>query len=122
MSRVSIRNLEFQGNHGASADERRSARRFQVDCDLYVDLTAAMASDRLRDTVNYFEVCRLLVEIGSGPAFHLLEGMAGQMGRVLHEHWPTARIELEIRKLHPPCPGNPAFTAVRVEIPPAPER
>ncbi len=119
MSRVSIRNLEFQGNHGASADERRSARRFQVDCDLYVDLTAAMATDRLRDTVNYFEVCRLLVEIGSGTAFHLLEGMAGQMGRVLHSHWPTARIELEIRKLHPPCPGNPAFTAVRVEIPPA---
>lgn len=115
--RVSIKNLEFQGNHGASADERRSARRFQVDCDLYVDLTAAMASDRLRDTVNYYEVCRILLEIGSGPAFHLLEGVVGKMGRVLHEQFPDARIELEIRKLHPPCPGNPAYTAVRVSIP-----
>jgi len=113
--RVSIRNLEFQGNHGASADERRSARRFQVDCDFFVDLGKAMQSDRLSDTINYYEACQILVEIGSGPAFHLLEGLAGQMLEVLHDRWPHATIALELRKLHPPCPGNPAFTAVHVQ-------
>lgn len=115
--RVSIRNLEFQGNHGASADERRSARRFQVDCDFWVDLSAAAKSDRLRDTINYYDACAILVELGSGPAFHLLEGLAGKMIAALQARWPGVGVELEIRKLHPPCPGNPAYTAIRLSRP-----
>ena len=28
--------------------------------------------------------------------------------------WPQATITIELRKLHPPCPGNPDYTAVRL--------
>jgi 7,8-dihydroneopterin aldolase/epimerase/oxygenase len=111
---VKIRNLEFQANHGATAGERRSARRFQVDVDLTFDMTRALQSDRLADTINYKDVCELVVEIGTSRPYKLLEHVAGAMLAAIAERWPTASVELELRKLHPPCPGNPDYTAVRV--------
>ncbi len=114
---VAVRNLEFQANHGASAAERKSARRFQVDVELRFPIQRAMDSDRLSDTIDYHEVCRLLAEIGQGGPFRLLEALAGKMLGTLRARYPEADIALELRKLHPPCPGNPSHTSVRVESP-----
>jgi dihydroneopterin aldolase len=111
---ISVRDLEFQGRHGASAAERKSTRRFQVDVDLHGNLARAAASDRLPDTVDYHAVCALVDEIGTTQTFHLLEGLAGAMVEALAARFPGYDLELEVRKLNPPCPGNPACTAVRL--------
>lgn len=112
---VSIRNLEFQANHGASAAERKSARRFQVDVDLDVPLARAIETDRLTDTVDYHEVCGLVVELGQSGPNRLLESIAGKMLAALRAKFPHARVTIELRKLHPPCPGNPTHTSVRLQ-------
>ena len=112
---VSVKNLEFQANHGASAAERKSARRFQVDVDLSVPMARAMETDRLTDTVNYYDVCAMLVEIGQSGPHRLLEAIAGKMIASLRVKYPEAKISLELRKLHPPCPGNPTHTSVRID-------
>jgi dihydroneopterin aldolase len=114
---VSIRNLEFQGRHGATAAERKTLRRFQVDVDLHADLAAAVASDRLVDAIDYYAVCALVEEIGTNHTYHLLEGLAAALVAAIAERWPRAAVEVEVRKLNPPCPGNPAFTAVRLSRP-----
>jgi dihydroneopterin aldolase len=111
---VHVRNVEFQGKHGASADERRSTRRFQVDVDLSFPMTRAIESDRLSDTINYYDVCDLIVRIGTARPYRLLEALAAEMVREMRERWPQAQVSIELRKLHPPCPGNPSFTAVRL--------
>lgn len=115
---VRVRNLEFQGNHGASADERRSSRRFQVDVDLTWDMSRSVESDRLADTINYYDVCAMLVEIGESRPYRLLEKLAGEMMRAILARWPQVAVEIELRKLHPPCPGNPDFTAVSLRSQP----
>lgn len=114
---VLIRNLEFQGNHGASADERRSSRRFQVDVDLTLDVKRAAESDRLSDTINYADVCAIVVEIGESKPYRLLEKLAGSMAAAIRQRWPHTTVEIELRKLHPPCAGNPAYTAIRLRVP-----
>jgi len=111
---VRVRNLAFQGKHGASAAERRSSRRFQVDVDLSWDMTRATESDRLSDTVDYYELCAMLLEIGEARPFRLLEALAAAMLRSIKQRWPQVSVEIELRKLHPPCPGNPDFTAARL--------
>ena len=111
---VEIRNVEFQGKHGASADERRSTRRFQVDVDLTIPMARAIESDRLADTVNYRDVCEVVVQIGEARPYRLLEALAAEMLREMRKRWPQAQITIELRKLHPPCPGNPSYTAVRL--------
>lgn len=111
---IAVRSLEFQGRHGATADERKSTRRFQVDVELRGDFGRAVASDRLAETVDYHAVCALIDEIGTTRTFHLIEALAGALCQAIAERWPGVDIELEVRKLNPPCPGNPACTAVRL--------
>lgn len=117
MGSVHIRNVEFQGKHGASADERRSSRRFQVDVDLTIPMARAVESDRLTETVNYRDVCEIVVRIGEAGPYKLLEALAGAMLREIGARWPQAQVTVELRKLHPPCPGNPSYTAVRLSTP-----
>ena len=119
MGSVHIRNVEFQGKHGASADERRSSRRFQVDVDLTIPMARAAETDRLTETVNYRDVCEIVVQIGEARPYKLLEALAGAMLREIGARWPQAQITIELRKLHPPCPGNPSYTAVRLSTPSA---
>jgi dihydroneopterin aldolase len=114
---VRVKNLEFQGAHGATAAERRSTRRFQVDVDLTWELDRPTETDRLADTINYYDVCQLVVEIGESKPYRLLEKLAAEMARAIRQRWSFVTVEIELRKLHPPCPGNPDFTAVRLRIP-----
>ena len=116
---ISVRNLEFEGRHGVYAEERATFRRFQVDVELRADVADAIGSDRLVDTVDYHAVSAIVEEMGRTQTFHLLEALAGAMAQAIAERWPKVGITLEVRKLNPPCPGNPSWTAFRLERPPA---
>jgi dihydroneopterin aldolase len=114
---ILIRNLEFQGRHGATAAERKLLRRFQVDIDIAFPIGAAAKSDRLGDTVDYDQICARTVELGTGRTFHLIEALAGALVDAIAEYCPQAGITVEVRKLNPPCPGSPAYAAARLSRP-----
>jgi dihydroneopterin aldolase len=119
-TRIRVVGIRFDGQHGVSAAERSLTRRFEVDVELTAGLEAAQRSDRLSDTVDYAEVAGVIVSIGTGPSFHLLEALARRMVDALADRWPKAAITLEVRKLQPPhCPGTPAFSAVQLSQAPA---
>jgi dihydroneopterin aldolase len=114
--RIRVADIRFDGCHGATAAERSLPRRFEVDVEMDAPVDAAERSDSLADTIDYAEVSGLIVTIGTGPVFHLLEALARRLVDALSERWPKARVSLEVRKLSPPnCPGSPAFAAVRIE-------
>ncbi|HEY3803245.1 MAG TPA: dihydroneopterin aldolase [Kofleriaceae bacterium] len=114
---VFVRGLEFEGNHGYSAAERRGTRRFRVNLTLELPLANAAASDRIADTVDYFKVSEAVVAIGTKSTFRLLEALAGAIGAKIQELYPHAAVAIELEKLAPPCPGVPASCGVRVHLP-----
>jgi dihydroneopterin aldolase len=114
MDAVFVRGLEFEGNHGYSAAERRGTRRFRVNLTLERDLAAASASDRIADTVDYWKVSDAVVKIGTGSTFRLLEALAGAMAGAIQELYPDVTVTVELDKLAPPCPGVPASCGVRI--------
>ena len=114
MDRVFVRGLEFEGNHGYSAAERRGTRRFRVNLTLGVSLAAASRSDRLSDTVDYWKLSEIIVSLGTKSTFKLLEALAGAIATEIHKMYPKASITVEIEKLAPPCPGVPAVCGVIV--------
>ena len=69
---VFVRGLEFEGNHGYSAAERRGTRRFRVNLTLELPLTAAARSDKISDTVDYWKVSEAVVAIGTKSTSRLL--------------------------------------------------
>ncbi|MDX2090782.1 MAG: dihydroneopterin aldolase [Kofleriaceae bacterium] len=114
---VFVRGLEFEGNHGYTAAERRGTRRFRVNLTIELPLKTAAASDKLTDTVDYWKVSEIVVALGTKSTFKLLEALAGAMGAKIQELYPGAVVAIELEKLAPPCPGVPAACGVRLVLP-----
>jgi len=114
---VFVRGLEFEGNHGYSAAERRGTRRFRVNLTLELALGAAAASDRIADTVDYWKVSEIVVGLGTKSTFKLLEALAGAIGAKIQELYPQAAVSIEVEKLAPPCPGVPAACGIKLHLP-----
>ena len=114
---VFVRGLEFEGNHGYTAAERRGTRRFRVNLALDFPLAAASLSDKLVDTIDYWKVSEIVVAIGTKSTFKLLEALAGAIGRKIQELYPNATVAIELEKLAPPCPGVPQSCGVRLVLP-----
>jgi len=104
---VHVRGLEFVANHGATAAERRSTRRFRVDVELAQSLDAPARSDRLADTIDYARVCAIVLEHGTRSTYKLLEALAGAIADALQLTYPRAAVTITLEKLAPPCPGIP---------------
>ena len=117
---VFVRGLEFEGNHGYTAAERRGTRRFRVNLTLELPLGAAAASDRIADTVDYWKVSEIVVALGTKSTFKLLEALAGAIAAKIQELYPRAQVVIELEKLAPPCPGVPAACGVRLVLPAKP--
>lgn len=114
---VFVRGLEFEGNHGYTAAERRGTRRFRVNLTLELPLGAAAHSDKLVDTVDYWKVSEAVVALGTKSTFKLLEALAGAIGARIQEIYPQAAVAIELEKLAPPCPGVPASCGVKLYLP-----
>ena len=114
---VFVRGLEFEGNHGYTAAERRGTRRFRVNLTLELPLAAAATSDRIADTVDYWKVSEVVITLGAKSTYRLLEGLAGAIAGKIQELYPHAAVSIELEKLAPPCPGVPASCGVRLHLP-----
>jgi dihydroneopterin aldolase len=114
---VFVRGLEFEGNHGYAAAERRGTRRFRVNLTLELPLATAAASDKLGDTIDYGKLCEIVMTLGTQSTYKLLEALAGAMAAKIQDRYPTAAVAIELEKLAPPCPGVPAACGVRLYVP-----
>jgi dihydroneopterin aldolase len=112
---IVLRDIGFEGRHGATAIERKSLRKFEADLEIDIDGDSGQRTDRLTDTVDYSAMAEIIVSIGAGEPHRLLESLARRIVDALEARVPGARFRLELRKMNPPsCAGHPAFSAVRV--------
>jgi dihydroneopterin aldolase len=115
MVTIVLRDIGFEGRHGATAIERKSLRKFEADLEVDIDGDSGQRTDRLADTVDYSALAETIVAIGGGEPHRLLESLARRMLDALAARAPGARFRLEVRKLNPPsCAGHPSFSAVRL--------
>lgn len=115
MVTIVLRDLGFEGRHGATAIERKSLRKFEVDLEVDLEGDSGQRTDRLSDTVDYSALAEIIVGIGAGEPHRLLESLARRMLDAVAARVPAGRFRLELRKLNPPsCAGHPRFSAVRV--------
>jgi dihydroneopterin aldolase len=106
MAKIRLHNMTFYGFHGVSKAERETGRRFEVDCELTLDVTDAVRTDKLTDTVNYTAVYDCVEEIVQQNKYNLLETIAGRIAARLCASFTADRVVIRVRKKIPPIPGN----------------
>jgi dihydroneopterin aldolase len=107
--------MTFYGYHGVSKAERETGRRFEVDCELELDVNKAADSDKLADTLNYTAVYEVVEEIVGRGRFYLLEKVAGEIARRLLDQFAPKRVIVRVRKRIPPIPGNLDYIEVQLD-------
>ncbi len=112
MAFVRLSNMIFYGYHGVAAAERETGRRYEVDCELEMDITNAAASDHLDDAVNYISVYKIIEVFLEEHRYNLLETLAERLKDEIKKHTGVSRVTLRVRKMIPPMPGNIEFVEV----------
>lgn len=112
--RIILKSIRFRGHHGVPDEEQDVGGAYEVDVELFADLTAAGRSDSVSDTVDYSRAFAVVREIGMQRRFRLLEALAQTMAEALLQQLPVRQVILQVRKLHPPLEGVVEYAAVEV--------
>ncbi|MBF6413461.1 dihydroneopterin aldolase [Nocardia cyriacigeorgica] len=111
--RIELRGLRVFGHHGVFDHEKRDGQEFVVDLTVWVDFTAAAASDDLVDTVDYGALADLAVSIVAGPPRDLIETVVAEIADAVMA--ADSRIDaVEVVMHKPSAPIPHAFADVRV--------
>jgi dihydroneopterin aldolase len=113
--RILLQGLTFFGHHGVADVEQAVGGRYRLDVALTLDLAEAGASDALADTVDYAEVARVAVAVGTGRRFRLLEALAEAVAAALLERFPADGVRVRVTKAQPPL-AEIGVGAAAVEI------
>ncbi len=114
MEVIRLNNMIFYAHHGYYQAERELGQKFEVDVEMECDLSAAMKSDNLSDTINYKTVYQRVSEIFNNYKFNLLESLADRITEEILELYPIHSIRIRVRK--PQVSLNGFLDNVEVEI------
>ena len=111
---ICLDDLHFFAYHGVSPQENVVGNEYILSLRLGVDITRAMETDDVADTLNYAEVYRVLKEEMEIPS-KLLEHVGGRLVRRLFQEFPTLEhIDLKIAKRNPPMGADIASAGVEI--------
>lgn len=102
--RIELRGLRVRGNHGVFGHERADGQDFIVDITVWMDLSAAAASDALADTYDYGVLAQRAAAIIAGPARDLIETVAAEIADEVLGDARVQAVEVTLHKPHAPIP------------------
>ncbi|MDR0507933.1 MAG: dihydroneopterin aldolase [Dysgonamonadaceae bacterium] len=106
MQYIELKGMIFYAYHGVMEQERKVGNTFTVDLKLHADLSEAIQTDRLENTINYAEVYNIVKEELAIPS-QLLEHLAGRVVKHLKQKFPVIiSAEIRLAKLNPPVLGG----------------
>ena len=115
-SYIWLRNVRFYAYHGVLQQERRVGGWFTVSLRVGFDLSGAMASDSLDDTLDYAQLYETVKREMAVPSL-LLEHVAGRMSKAIMAEAPgVMSIDLWLTKLNPPMGADCEGAGVEIHL------
>lgn len=110
---IVVRGLRLWAHVGVLEQERAHGQWFELDLELAAGLSAAAASDRLADTLDYSQLITALQAQARSVRCQTLEHYSERMLDLAQELYGPVPIRLELRKCAAPVPGFTGVVAVR---------
>lgn len=115
LDRISVQGINVLGHHGVDEAERKVGQRLAIDVEMYLDFSAAVASDDIRRTVNYEAVASLVERVSGEEEFLLLESLADKIARRVLEKFAPASVTVRVKKANLPIATRVASVEVEVK-------
>ena len=98
MDIIFIRDLRLETTVGAYEFERRRPQTLHLEIEIGRDRIAACDTDALTDTIDYAQVVKVVQEVLTTHAFHLLEPLAERIAQTIMTQFNAKWIRLEVTK------------------------
>ena len=115
-SKIFLDDMRFYAYHGVMEQERRVGGEYGVSLVVEVDLTQAIATDDVADTVNYAELYELVKREMAVPS-KLLEHVAGRIGQSAMDIFDRiTALTIRVTKLNPPMGADCNGASVEIKV------
>ncbi len=115
LSVIRIQNAVFYAYHGVLSDEQNLGGKFEVDVELFCDLSRGAKTDNLKETVDYERVYDCVRSVVVGHKFFLLERLGTEIANgILRQFSKVDRVVIRVRK--PGAAVKGVIDHVEVEI------
>lgn len=115
-SYILLQNLRFHAFHGVLPQERTVGNDYVVNLRIRYDVTQAMQTDQVENTLNYAEIYQLVKEEMAVPSA-LIEHLTGRIGqRLLEQFAAIQHLTLRIVKITPPMGADCDGAGVEVTL------
>lgn len=113
---IFLKDLRFHAFHGVMPQERKVGGDFLVSLRMGYDISKAMRTDEVSDTLNYAEVYALVRKELEQPSA-LLERVAGRIAEALFASDPKIlSIDLWLTKVNPPMGADCQGAGVELHL------
>lgn len=112
--KIMLQGLRFYGYHGVTPDERSMGQWFEIDVEIWGDLSKAAESDCLDDTLNYQEVYQEIKQLVEGEPVNLLEHLAHKIICSIMALPLPDRVLVRVKKPHAPLKGPLGYAGVEM--------
>jgi len=112
--RLVIERLEFEGFVGIDESERTTPQPLAADLELFLDLSKAISTDNLENTVDYAAVAKKIVATAQQEQFCLIETLGERLAEVILEDSNISEVHLWVRKLRPPIKNPVGSVGARI--------
>ena len=115
-SSIQLHDMRFYAYHGVMEQERRVGGQYLVTLCVKSDLSRAVVSDSVADTVNYAVLYEVVAREMAQPS-QLLEHVAGRVAqRVLDVFPQVEQLSIRITKCNPPMGADCQGASVTLEV------
>lgn len=115
-SYIYLDDLRFHAFHGVMPQERLTGNDYTIDIKIGYDVSLAMVSDNVDDTLNYAEVYKI-VDQEMGVPSQLLERVAYRIGdRLSRKFTSITSINIKLTKLNPPFGADCKGAGVKLHL------
>jgi dihydroneopterin aldolase len=111
---VELRGISIYTHHGVTEAEQEVGQRLEIDVSFDVPDCDAVLTDRLEDTVDYAEVCDIVVLAATERSYKTLERLAHVICERLMERFGAGAVHVRAAKPEPPLPVTLGEAAVEV--------
>ena len=113
-SYIYLEDIILYAYHGVAEQETKVGNTFLINLRVKTDISQAMDTDEVTDTVNYANLYQALTEEMAIPS-QLLEHVAGRMLRRLFNDFPAIEdIDIKLAKQNPPMGADIAVAGVEI--------
>ncbi len=112
--KILLQGMRFYGYHGVTPDERSMGQWFEIDVEIWGDLSKAAESDSIDDTLNYQQVYKDIKEMVEGEPVNLLEHLAHKIISMILALPLPDRVIVRVKKPQAPLKGPLGYAGVEM--------